>query len=159
MVITHFVWSITTGITRIQAFYFCFPKKHIIVNLRHNFLAAFDIFGTPFWQLLPLRATFDFRGSLKFREYQFFDIQCVNSSLCHIPPPSGGLPAVKVNGPQIRPRFFLKWRQILKHSIFSTSNENNPIRTEEYTSQWKPKRKKILISEGFHLTTFCLHKP
>ena len=50
----------------------------MIVNLRHNFLAAFDIFGTPLWQLLPLRATFDFRGNLKLREYQFFDMQRVN---------------------------------------------------------------------------------
>ena len=103
----QFGWSIKTGITRIQAFYFCFPKKHIIVNLRHNFLAAFDIFGTPLWQLLPLRATFDFRGNLKLREYQFFDMQRVNSSLCPIDPPtSSGLPAVKANGPQIKPDFF-----------------------------------------------------
>ena len=76
LVLESYGWSITTGITRVQAFYFCFLKKHIIVNLRHKFLgiflAAFDIFGTPFWQLLPLKATFDFRGNLKLRQYQFF---------------------------------------------------------------------------------------
>ena len=33
-------------------------------------------------------------------------MQRVNSTLCPIPPASGGLLAVKVNGPQISPRFF-----------------------------------------------------
>ena len=64
----------------------------MIVNLRHNFLAAFDIFGTPFWQLLPLRATFDFRGSLKLREYQFFNMQRVNSSFAPSLPPQVDYP-------------------------------------------------------------------
>ena len=138
-----------------------FLKKQLIVSLHHKFLgiflAAFDIFGTPFWQLLPLRATFYFRGDINLREYQFFDMQRVNSTLCPIPPASGGLLAFKVNGPQIRPRF-LKWGQTLKHGSFSTSNENDPMRTEEYTCTIKPKRRNILISEGFHLTIFCLHK-
>ena len=33
-------------------------------------------------------------------------MQRENSTLCPIPPASGGLLAVKVNGPQIPPRFF-----------------------------------------------------
>ena len=76
-------------------------------------------------------------------------MQSVNSSFCPIPPPSGRLPAVKVNGPQIRPRFFLKWRQISKHSSFSTSNENDPIRTEEYTCTMEAKEEKDLDLRGF----------
>ena len=49
LLIKHFGWSISTAITRVQAF---FLKKHIIVSLCSHyflgtFLAAFAIFGTP----------------------------------------------------------------------------------------------------------------
>lgn len=71
-------------------------------------------------------------------------MQRVNSTLCPIRPLSVGLSAVKVNGP-----FFSKWRQILKHSSFSTSNENDPIRTEEYACKMKTKEEKGLDTRVF----------
>ena len=46
-------------------------------------------------------------------------------------------------------RFFQNGEKILKHSSFSTSNENDPIRTEEYTCKMKTKEEKGLDIRGF----------